>query len=128
MEQLILHLFGDYITQNDNVATRKKEKSLTGLLYCLFHCITYSLPFLLITSWIGVLLIGIGHFILDRWNVVSYVIALKNGLYKEKKLDISNFGFIKDRPIYITLWLYIIQDNVIHIIWNYLVILLVVLI
>ncbi len=115
MEQILLHLFGDYIIQNDNTTLRKCEKSLTGFFYCLFHCVMYSLPFLLLTTWGGVILIAIGHFILDRWNVVPYFIALKN--------DVSNFGFPKERPKWMTTWLYIIQDNIIHLIWNYLIIL-----
>ncbi len=133
MEQLLLHFFGDYIIQNDHVGVRKKENSLTGLYYCLFHCITYSLPFLLIVSWEAVLLIGIGHFFLDRWNIVAYFTALKNNVYKkippglegiaEKKLDVSNLGYPIDRPKFMSIWLYIIHDNVLHVIWNYFIIL-----
>lgn len=119
MEQILLHLFGDYILQNDNVGLRKKEKSLTGLAYCIFHCITYSLPFFLITNWLGVLLIAIGHFVIDRWNLVGHFIKAKNFV---KTMD--NFGYKPERPFAITIWLYIIQDNTVHVIWNYGVILL----
>jgi hypothetical protein len=120
MEQLLLHLFGDFILQNDNVGVRKKEKSLTGLLYCLYHCLTYSLPFLLITNWKACLLIGIGHFIIDRWNIVGHFIKTKNFVD-----TLENFGYKKERPFSITIWLYIIQDNSIHLIWNYLIIMLI---
>ena len=33
--------------------------------------------------------------------------------------DISNFGFGVERPFAITIWLYIICDNLLHIICNY---------
>jgi len=130
MEQLLLHLVGDYIIQNDNVGIRKKEKSLTGLFYCIFHSITYALIFLLITTWEGVVLIGISHFLIDRWNIVAYFTAFKNNVYKKihknnkikKRLDLSNFGYIKERPFSITIWLYIIHDNIFHLLFNYIII------
>ena len=115
MEQLLLHMFGDYIIQNDNVGVRKKEKSLTGLMYCIFHVITYSLLFFLITNWLGVLIIAIGHFIIDRWNFVGHFIMTKNFTDTTE-----NFGYKKERPFAITIWLYIIQDNTIHLVWNFL--------
>lgn len=114
MEQLLLHLFGDFILQNDNVGLRKKERSLTGLLYCIYHCITYAIPFLLITDWMACILIGIGHFLVDRWNVVGHFIKTKNFVD-----GVSNFGYKPERPFVVTVWLYIIQDNTIHLIWNY---------
>lgn len=133
MEQILLHFLGDYIIQNDNIGVRKKEKSLTGLYYCIFHCITYSLPFLLITNYKAIILIAICHFIIDRWNIVGYFIALKNNVWKEKpkgyeqfvqsELDVSNCGYKKERPQFMSIWLYIIQDNTFHVLFNYLIIL-----
>ncbi len=117
MIQLLLHLFGDFILQNDYVGTRKKEKSLTGLLYCIYHCVTYSLPFFLVTDWRGVILIGLGHFIIDRWMVVAHFIKLKNF-----QPNIENLGYTKETPKFMSTWLYIIQDNTIHLIWNFLII------
>lgn len=118
MEQLLLHLFGDYILQNNTVGTRKKEKSMAGLLYCIFHCITYAIPFLLITNWKACLAIAVGHFLIDRWYVVSWFIGTKNF-----ETDGSNLGFPKETPPWMSTWLYIIQDNTLHLIWNYFIIL-----
>lgn len=117
MEQLLLHLFGDYIVQNDIMATRKKEKSINGLLLCLLHCITYSLPFFLITNWKSVILIFVGHFILDRWNLLIPFIKSKNMVSFN-----NNFGYKESTPFALSVWLYIIQDNTLHLIWNYLII------
>ncbi len=117
MIQLLLHLFGDFVVQNDNVALRKKERSWTGFLYCLFHCVTYALPFLLITTWEACILIGVGHFLIDRWNIVGYYIRKKNFVE-----NCDNFGHIPERPFAITVWLYIIEDNTFHLIWNFAVI------
>ena len=119
MLQLICHLFGDYFLQTDKMALNKKEKTRKGLLFCILHCTTYSIPFFLVTNWIGVILIGIGHFIMDRYHWLEHLIAIKNSVY-----NVQNFGFSADRPKLITVWLYIIHDNTFHLIWNYIVILL----
>jgi len=131
MLQLILHGIGDYFLQTDKQALGKKNKGLYGFMCCLKHCITYSLPFLFIGSWLAVLVIFITHFIIDRTNIIAYALAWKNGVKKysvddelktktEIGYDISNFGFGKERPFAITIWLYIICDNLCHIICNYL--------
>ena len=115
MIQLILHGIGDYFLQTDSQATFKKKDGYEGFKYCLFHCLTYSLPFLFIGSYQAVLVIFISHFIIDRTQIVAWLIAFKNG---EKTIE--NFGFSKERPFALTLWLYIITDNLFHIICNYL--------
>ena len=61
MIQLLLHLLGDFIIQNDNVGIRKKEKSLTGLFYCIYYCTTYFIPFLLIITFINILLLSVNN-------------------------------------------------------------------
>lgn len=129
MLQLILHGIGDYILQTDKQALGKKSEGLYGFKCCLIHCITYSLPFLFIGSWKAVLAIFMSHFIIDRTNIVAWSLAVKNDVRKktnpefkydtEFTYDISNFGFGLDRPFAITIWLYIITDNLLHIICNY---------
>lgn len=126
MIQLILHGIGDYFFQTDYQALNKKKAGWAGFWACLKHCITYSLPFLFIGSWQAVSVIFITHFIIDRTNIIAYALAWKNNVRVNKDLtlnmgyDISNFGFAKERPFAITIWLYIICDNLCHIICNYL--------
>ena len=125
MLQLIFHGVGDYFLQTDWQALNKKKKGRLGFWACLKHCISYSLPFLFIGSWLAVLIIFVTHFIIDRTNIVAYALAIKNGVYKvsinpQSGYDISNFGFGKERPFAISIWLYIICDNLLHIICNYL--------
>lgn len=115
MLQLILHGIGDYFLQTDHQALNKKNKGWNGFWNCLKHCTTYSLPFFLIGSWQAVLIIFLTHFIIDRTNVIAWMLAYKNGI---KTID--NFGFGLDRPFAITIWLFIICDNLMHIICNYL--------
>ena len=136
MIQLILHGIGDYFLQTDKQALGKKNKGLYGFKCCLIHCITYSLPFLFIGSWQAVSVIFITHFIIDRTNIVAYALAIKNNVKKKMvrdvwypsghhdeeytEYDITNFGFGLERPFALSIWLYIICDNLCHIICNYL--------
>ena len=116
MEQLLLHFIGDYIFQNDDMALTKKEAGLKGFLYCAIHCMVYASFFFFITNWLAVFLIAITHFIIDRWNLVGHMIRIKN--FRDTT---ENFGHRPDRPVFVTVWLYIIQDNVIHVTVNYLI-------
>jgi len=115
MLQLILHGIGDYFIQTDKWALNKKTKGFYGFKCCLLHCLTYSLPFLLIGSPLAVLVIFITHFIIDRTNIIQWALAYKNGIR-----TIQNFGYGLNRPFAISIWLYIICDNLTHIICNYL--------
>jgi hypothetical protein len=115
MEQLILHGIGDYFLQTDKQALNKKKAGYYGFKQCLIHCLTYSLPFLLIGSYLAVFVIFVTHFIIDRTKIIDWIIAYKNGIR-----TIENFGFSPERPQLITVWLYIICDNVAHITINYL--------
>ena len=132
MLQLIIHGIGDYFLQTDWQALNKKKPGWLGFWACLKHCIIYSLPFLFIGSWKAVLVIFVTHFIIDRTNLVAYLLAIKNNVKKkpvpEGKMgwtfpymyDITNFGFGLERPFTISIWLYIICDNLLHLICNYL--------
>ena len=115
MEQILLHLFGDFIVQNDWMAMNKKKPTWIGFWACFIHTLTYSLPFLLITNWAAWLVIWWSHFIIDRWKLIDYFVMWKNG---EKA--IKNFGFNHDRPFAVSIWIYIIIDNSFHLIINYL--------
>jgi len=114
MIELILHLWGDYIIQNNWMATNKTKYTLEGWIACLVHCITYTLPFLLLTSsWKALLIIFITHFFIDKFRLAIYLTKLKNWSF-------TPTGFPIETPAYITFWLVIIIDNILHITINYL--------
>ena len=127
MLQLILHGIGDFYLQTSTQALNKKKKGWFGFKCCLIHCLTYSLPFLFIGSWKAWLVIFVTHFIIDRTNIVAYALAIRDGViypgHKDfpgsKKYNIENFGYPPERPFAIAIWLYIICDNLAHIIINY---------
>lgn len=120
MLQLILHLFGDYITQTDRMANEKVKNIRMALL----HAFIYSVPFYIFIdmSVIAFLVIFLTHAVIDRYRVVKYIIFARNRLH-DKTLrweDCSATGYHKDKPIWLTVWLMIIADNTLHLTINYL--------
>jgi len=117
MQELFCHLIGDYLIQNEWMALNKKKEGLIGIFSCAIHSITYCLPFLLITSLFRVLIIAIFHYIVDRTHIVEKFIAIKNNLKTTE-----NFGFPKEKPEYVSFWLYVVIDNTFHLLINHLII------
>jgi hypothetical protein len=147
-QQLLAHVFGDFILQSDWMALNKNKKTIP----CLVHVILYTSVFLLLTtSWKALLVIGGTHFIIDRFPIIiKRLIWMKNFIgpkwdypyfdacsftgyyddspYNECKLgrkDEVYFRFLeetygKPRHFFITMWLYIITDNFFHLFINYL--------
>jgi hypothetical protein len=117
MEQLILHLFGDYLTQSDWMALNKNKR--TWPAFC--HASLYSLPFLLIGSPCAVAVIFGTHFFIDRYRLIRYVIYAKNclGPTRPPWHECSVTGFHKSMPEWLATWLMIIADATLHLGCNY---------
>lgn len=83
MEQILLHLLGDYILQNNEMAQRKTS----SYLWAFIHAITYSLPFLLLTKGFNLawFVIFITHFLIDRFRLARYWIMFYNLKWIRKK-------------------------------------------
>lgn len=132
MEQFLCHLIGDYWLQNDWMASNKKRKWLPAII----HGIFYTLPFIFLTSSIyKLLIICISHIIIDHTNLTGRLNQLKNfdfrthkvGYFRNLPEGIIQKSYItlkdgySDRPLFIRIWLLIIQDNILHLVINYLV-------
>jgi hypothetical protein len=132
MIQLLLHLFGDYFLQSDWMALDKDKDDWR----CFVHVILYTFPFLLITQSTPVLFIILStHFFIDRYGLVKYLIYLKNHInpsfsyypwkycnetgYLDKVGRTGNNIDPCIRPKFITVWLYIISDNTLHLACNF---------
>ncbi len=129
IEQLLCHLWGDYILQSDWMATNKTKKSLAALA----HVATYILPFLFLIHghvhpYIALLVIAGTHFFIDRFRLARYLVWAKNWMapwganlhWNNCKttgyLDVDRLG----PPAWLSVWLLIIADNTLHITINYL--------
>lgn len=119
MEQLILHLFGDYILQTNWMATEKVKRSFAAFA----HALVYTLPFLLLQpSLMAFMVILWTHFFIDRYRLARYVVFAKNWITEPhlKWQDCSATGYPKEIPPWLSVWLLIIADNSIHLACNYL--------
>ena len=115
MLQLLSHLWGDYIFQNNWMATQKTKFTLEGWIACLIHCILYTLPFcFFVHSYIAIFVVFITHFVMDKFRLAKYICQVKNLEFKGIN------GFSDTTPIWLSTWLLIIVDNILHITINYL--------
>ena len=118
MEQILLHLFGDYITQTDWMAKTKTSQTKAAIL----HAAVYSLPFLLLEpSMMALAVIFTTHALIDRYRLARFVVFAKNWTTQPnlKWADCSATGYHKDTPPWLAFWLLIIADNTMHLMINY---------
>jgi hypothetical protein len=118
MEQLILHLFGDYITQTDWMATNKTKRTDVAVL----HAAVYSLPFLMLSpSFMALAVIFSTHALIDRYRLARFVVFAKNWITQRnlRWVDCSATGYHKDTPSWLSVWLLIAADNTMHLAINY---------
>jgi hypothetical protein len=118
MEQLLLHLIGDYITQTDWMARHKRASVNVAWI----HALVYGLPFLLITQSIpALLLIIVSHALIDNYGLARYVVFAKNWLTDRSLTwaECSSTGYPPSVPQWMAVWLLIIADNTLHLCINY---------
>ncbi|MFI4932391.1 MAG: DUF3307 domain-containing protein [Burkholderiales bacterium] len=118
MEQLLLHLIGDYVTQTDWMARTKVTTTFAALI----HAIVYSLPFLLLSSsFAAIFAIALSHFLIDRFRLARLVAFGKNKLtnWNLKWADCRDTGFPAELPVGQAFWLMIMVDNTMHLSINY---------
>lgn len=107
---LIAHLVGDYLLQNNYIANAKT----TSTPYAILHVILYGIPFYLLLGFsYPLLFIIVTHFFIDRFRLAVYWIKFVNWNWKS-----NNFGFPDTMPKWMSVWLVIIVDNVLHIVLN----------
>ena len=125
-DQLVAHAVGDYILQSHWMATEKTRQSFAAAV----HAVTYTLPFLLITQSAAALAVICGsHFLIDRYRLARYVVWLKNGPIDmadhghigddaTRWKPVTATGYADDVPPWLSVWLLIAADNIIHVICN----------
>jgi hypothetical protein len=120
-DAIIAHAIGDYLLQSDWMAQEKTKKAVA----CLAHAVTYTLPFLfLTTSWKALTFILVTHFVIDHWRLARYIVWAKNFLAPASAFPPpwsackNTGGYPPDRPPFMWVWLMILGDNIIHVILN----------
>lgn len=144
MLQILIHLWGDYLTQSDWMAQNKTKAHIPALV----HALVYSAPFLLIGTWSAVAVIFATHFFIDRYRLARYVVWAKNWLAPKRNIVVaypaalapelgvgidmknevrryepwwmcSRTGYSPSSPDWLAFWLLIIADNTLHLTINY---------
>ncbi len=121
-DQLLAHAVGDYILQSHWMATEKTKRSFAAAV----HAITYTLPFLFITwSPEALAVICITHFFIDRFRLARFVVWLKNWPFYRpfansgiRLKPLTATGYQDDVPSWLSVWLLIAADNIIHVAIN----------
>lgn len=120
MEQLILHLVGDYVLQTDKQAALKTKSWFQATM----HALTYTLVFLFLTRNPITLAIIFGtHLLIDHYRLAKYVIQFKNAIGDFPKVDFVRYntptGYASETPPFMAVWLFIVADNIAHLLINY---------
>ena len=134
-DQLLCHAIGDYVLQSDWMANEKTKKSVAALC----HVLTYGIPFLFLRpSWLAMFVIISTHFVIDRWRLARFVVWAKNFLMpslwmrgfdpfseaarKERDkyawTNCAATGYPAVNPAWLSVWLLIIADNIMHVLIN----------
>lgn len=111
MDQLLCHLVGDYVLQNQAMADNKTS----SWKWAAIHVAFYTLPFLLLTThWKALAVISGTHLIIDRFRLARYWVAFW-GIGCP-----GYFGRVgkEPPPPFLAVWLLILVDNTFHLLIN----------
>lgn len=144
-DQLVAHAIGDYILQSDWMANEKTKRSFAALMHAWFYSLPFMY---LRPSLAAFAVILVTHFIIDRWRLARYVVWAKNWLAPWSECDGGRIaaneacdrkltqhpwhrvrptppwsactatGYPPSRPLWMSVWLLIIADNVMHVLIN----------
>jgi hypothetical protein len=83
IRMMLGHFVGDYLLQNQWMATRKSQKGWPGHFACTIHVALYTLAVALFIGWHPLMLtvIAVPHWVIDRWSLAIYWLRLKNGYW-----------------------------------------------
>lgn len=117
--QLMAHMVGDYLLQSDWMAQNKTNAAFPAIA----HAVTYSIPFLFFEPSAMAIAFIIGtHYLIDRYRLARYVVYAKNRLSPPSEWlrwnDCKTTGYASDRPLWLSVWLLIIADNILHVLLN----------
>lgn len=111
MEQLICHMLGDYVIQNNWMARAKLKSTPVALL----HGFVYAIPFLFLTQSLPTLgIIFATHVFIDRLALAKKWCQVANWQFSTAD------GFSPETPDYLRVWVVILVDNTFHLAINYL--------
>lgn len=123
---ILCHFIGDYFLQTDWMAQTKTKFWSPAII----HGVTYGVPFVILSllsdtlslSILSLLVIVVTHIVIDHYRLARHVIWFKNQFapkaYRYSWRDGNLTGYRNDAPVWLTTWLMILTDNVIHVVIN----------
>lgn len=120
MKELLAHLMGDYVFQNNWEANKKTSSWLPAIS----HAAKYTACFVPVTrNWKALAIIGGTHLVIDHFRLAIPLMWAKNqvGVPSEERYEYSraNAGYREDTPVWLSTWLMIIADNSLHMTINH---------
>lgn len=118
--QLLAHLLGDYIFQSEWMAQGKRKSMAIAAI----HGLAYSLPFIILctptlAAWV---VIVVTHAAIDHWALARFVVFAKNHIAPRHAWPswerCSTTGYDQGAPVWLTTWLLILTDNLLHLCIN----------
>lgn len=112
----LAHMVGDYVIQSDWMASEKTKRWWPAVA----HGVSYGLPFVLVTQSVLALVVIVGtHIVIDHYRLARHVVWFKNQLApKTFRPGHTATGMGASKPDWMAVWLLIIADNVIHMLFN----------
>lgn len=109
MIQLISHLFGDFVFQNDWMAEHKGKYTAKGWIACIIHCLVYTIFFYGQSTAFQLFLIFLSHLIIDKFRLAfTWCEVFKVGA----RFDFTNW---------IKIYLIFMVDMTFHLACNYII-------
>lgn len=135
---LLAHLVGDYILQTDRMAREKTRSSRWAFIHAAVYAACYApLAFYAPRPLFALYVILVTHFFIDRYRLARYVVEAKNWITDPWINRVTfwrgrghvyvparnpNFatstGYDAEAPAWMTVWLFIIADNTLHLLIN----------
>lgn len=118
-DQIVAHAIGDYLLQSDWMANEKTKRWVPAIA----HAFVYSLTFLLFHPSLAAWLVIFGtHAVIDRYRLARYVVWAKNFIAplgsNPPWLECTATGYPDNRSAWMTVWLMIAADNILHVCVN----------
>ena len=112
----LAHMVGDYVIQSDWMASEKTKRWWPAIA----HGVSYGVPFVLVTQSVLALAVIVGtHILIDHYRLARHVVWFKNQLApKAFRPGHTATGMSAGKPDWMAVWLLIIADNVIHMLFN----------
>ena len=117
------HFVGDYLFQNDWMATNKWKPGWLGHKACTVHVFFYTCCLYLFVGWHPLFLFinAATHWVIDRWSLAKYWLFWKNGKRMEDIWDLKPYDELENEKLSTNVWkiafaapVYIFNDNTIH--------------